>query len=371
MRKTWGGEKGVKSRSKWEMISSKTYNTIIYQRCLSYCLNKSQKSPKMVHFIQKCANSTPGSLSMPGNCVDKEPSPHSVLQTPCNVFGLLCCYYNTEFLLHDPEEFNDSDSLSDICTPHHEGNFGPYPNHSSFALGEWYWGDGVQKSKQSFKTLINIITRPDFKSEDIKDTKWDSIDHQLGGDKDTVWEDEDLAGWERASVTFQVLFHHFTMSPGLQEYTVHDFHHSSIVAILKEKLADSHKFQHFHIEPYELRWQPGHHVPLASENSSIWVHGELYTSPMFLKAHKEIQESPGEPGCNLPHVVVGLMFASDQTHLTSFGETKLWPLYLFFGNDLKYHCGKPLLHLCNHVAYFWKVRIMPVQCQHMIKLTLF
>ena len=45
--------------------------------------------------IREGANSTSGSLSMPGNCVDKEPGPRSVLRTPCNVFGLLRCYYNT------------------------------------------------------------------------------------------------------------------------------------------------------------------------------------------------------------------------------------------------------------------------------------
>jgi hypothetical protein len=262
--------------------------------------------------------------------------------------------------LHDPEEFNDFNALSDVDSSHHEVNFGPYPNHSSFALGEWYWSDGVQKSKQSFKNLLNIITGPDFKVEDIRDTKWDSIDDGLGQDEDLVWEDEeDSAGWERTSVTIQIPFHRLTSSPGLQEYTVHNFRHRSVVSILKEKLADDHEFRHFHLEPYELRWQPGRPGSFPrpdSEDPSIQVHGELYTSPAFLKAHREIQETQGEPGCNLPRVVVGLMFASDQTHLTSFGETKLWPLYLFFGNDSKYRRGKHSLCLCNHVAYFQKVR---------------
>jgi hypothetical protein len=294
---------------------------------------------------------------------DKESESQSrpILRSPFNAFGLLRCYYNTEFPSHDPEEFNDFNALSDVYDPPHEVDFGPYPNHSSFALGEWYWGDGVQKSKQSFKNLIDIITAPNFKPEDVRGTKWDAIDYQLGGDEDTQWEDEDSAGWERTSVTILVPFHRFTALPGLQEYMVHDFCYRSVVSILKEKLADDHEFRHFHIEPYELRWQRQGNksaVPPGPEDSSIRVHGELYTSPAFLKAHRELQESRREPGCNLQRVVVGLMFASDQTHLTSFGETKLWPLYLFFGNDSKYRRGKPSLHLCNHVAYFRKVRII-------------
>jgi hypothetical protein len=115
--------------------------------------------------------------------------------------------------LHDPEEFSDFNALSDVDSLHHEVNFGPYPNHSPFALGEWYWANRVQKSKQSFKNLLDIITRPDFKAEDIRDTKWDSIDDVLGQDEDLVWEDEeDLAGWEQTSMTIQIPFHHLMSS---------------------------------------------------------------------------------------------------------------------------------------------------------------
>jgi hypothetical protein len=87
------------------------------------------------------------------------------------------------------------------------------------------------------------------------------------------------------------------------------------------------------------------------------VHGELYMSPAYLEAQREIQEYPGEPGCDLPRVVVALMFWSDATHLTSFGNAKLWPLYLFFGNESKYRRCKPSCHLCEHVAYFQTVSI--------------
>jgi hypothetical protein len=49
------------------------------------------------------------------------------------------------------------------------------------------------------------------------------------------------------------------------------------------------------------------------------------------------------------------MFASDATMLASFGDAKLWPLYLFFANDSKYQRGKPSLKLGEQVAYFEKV----------------
>ncbi|KAF8233231.1 hypothetical protein L208DRAFT_1558029, partial [Tricholoma matsutake] len=167
--------------------------------------------------------------------VDKE-SGHPILRSPCNAFGLSRCYYSTKYPSHNPEEFNDFNALSDVSNPplSHEVDLGPYPNHSSFALGEWYWGDGVQKTKKNFKNLIDIITRPDFHPNNVRDTKWDSIDDELGGDREAMWEDEDNLAprWQQTSVTIQVPFHRFTALPGLQDYVVHDFCHRSVVSIL-------------------------------------------------------------------------------------------------------------------------------------------
>jgi Plavaka transposase len=287
-----------------------------------------------------------------------------VLLSPCNAFGLFRQYYATCFPLHDPEELNTLNALSDIPDRNSSEsmsfsvdtlNVSPYPNHSSFALGEWYWSDGVQKSKKSFKNLINILTDPNFRPHDLVDTKWDLIDHQLGSDNDAMWVNEEQdAAWERIPVTFLVPFHRFTTHPGAQEYTVPGFFHRSVVSILKEKLVNDDDFRHFHLEPYELRWQ-------RNDGNSVRVHGELYNSPAFIEAHNKLQNSPKEPDCDLPRIVVGLMFASDSTHLTSFGNAKIWPLYLFFGNESKYRRGKPTLHLCNHVAYFLKVSNYTIQ----------
>jgi hypothetical protein len=59
---------------------------------------------------------------------------------------------------------------------------------------------------------------------------------------------------------------------------------------------------------------------------------------------------------HLERVVVALMFWTDATLLANFGTAKLWPCYMFFGNDSKYRRAKMHLNLCNHVAYFEDVR---------------
>lgn len=142
-------------------------------------------------------------------------------------------------------------------------------------------------------------------------------------------------------------FHQRLENPGPKDYYVGEFYHRSLTSVIREKLASPEDTQHFHYEPFELFWQP--------DDAAIRVHGELYTSPAFLNAHREVQDLPGEPGCILPRVVVAMMFSSDATHLTNFGNAKLWPCYLYFGNESKYRRCKPTCNLCNHVAYFQSV----------------
>jgi len=102
---------------------------------------------------------------------------------------------------------------------------------------------------------------------------------------------------------------------------------------------------HLHFEPYKLFWQPN----VATE--PVQVHGELYTSEAFIEAYNKLQESPPELECDLPRVVISLMFASDSTQLTSFSTAELWPIYLTIENKSKDWRSKPSCHAFEHVAY--------------------
>ena len=287
------------------------------------------------------------------------PQLRQVLRSPKNLFGLFRQYHTTVFPSHDPDEHAFPEEITDLveepnpfkADQDEDASYTPYPNRSSFLLGEWYWCHGVQKSKESFKELVKIIIDPQFKPSDIQDTKWDNIDQKLGGDPDeeVEWLDDPLPGWERTPITILIPFSRSTTNPGPQQYTVPHFYHRSIISTIQEKVTNPSSFPHFHLEPYKLYWQPG------SMTEPVQVYSELYSSRAFLEAHEELQNSPRMHGCELDRVVVGLMFASDETHLTSFGNEKLWPLYMYFGNDSKYRRGRPSLHLCNHIAYFQKV----------------
>lgn len=275
-----------------------------------------------------------------------------ILTTPRNAFGLFRQYLAEKIPSHDPEEHIDLKDLSNSSAQPKttfQNEIHPYPNRNSFLLGDWYWNNGVQKSQSSFKELLEIVGDSTFRPQDISDTNWSRVNAELAADNlEEEWLDED-AGWTKDTITIAAPFHRLTDNPGPQNYVAGDFHHRNIVSVIKEKLADRAHQLLFHYDPYELHWQAQKGSP------PIRVHGELYTSPVFIRAHDELQESPPEPGCTRPRVIIGLMFSSDVTHLTSFSDSKLWPLYMYCGNESKYRRCKPSCHLCSHIAYFEKV----------------
>lgn len=223
-----------------------------------------------------------------------------------------------------------------------------YPNKSSFLLGDWFWNGGLQKSQKSFNELLKILGDPEFRQEDILATRWNLINRQLGSSaQDAVGQVPlEAAGWKKTAINIKIPVHNRAENPGVHNYLTTDFHHRSLISVIREKLANARHDELFYYQPYELLWNCG-----RSERPTR-IHGELYTSQAFIQAHRELQESPLEPGCDREQVVLALMFWSDATHLTSFGNSKLWPCYMFFGNESKYRRCKPSCRLCSHVAYF-------------------
>ncbi|KAG2336642.1 hypothetical protein BDR05DRAFT_978733 [Suillus weaverae] len=291
--------------------------------------------------------------SVPTNHINQSsdsPPPHHTqsleplppFHTPRNFFGLLRQFSSPNPPSHDPEEVTledisaisgsgrerplfskviPEDGIVDAASPYY-----PYPNRSSLELDNWYWNRGVQKSQQSFNDLISIVTDSNFDPEGVSATPWGKINSTLGQndyeDRTEEWEDEDTS-WQKTQVSIKVPKSRTNEQAGVQTYSGVDLYHRSLT-------------------------------------------GELYQSPAFMDTHQKLQESPRELDCDLPRAIVSLMFWSDTMHLTSFGNAKLWPLYLYFGNESKYRRCKPSCHLGNHVAYFQKLpdSFKDFACEH-------
>lgn len=90
-----------------------------------------------------------GSLISP----DRPASPvRDAFRTPPNIFGLVRQYFTSKVPSHDPEEYVSITDLSFIpgspeaiershvlAASTSDSQYHPYPNRSSFELGDWYW----------------------------------------------------------------------------------------------------------------------------------------------------------------------------------------------------------------------------------------
>lgn len=162
---------------------------------------------------------------------------------------------------------------------------------------------------------------------------WDQVNKEPGAEDASEWIDDD-AGWTSMPVSILVPFQPRCRVPSppdacAHSYTIGKFYHRNLESVIKEKIASLKETHQFHFEPYELLW----HLPHLPE--PVHVQGKLYNSPAFLNAHRDLQDSPQELGCSLPQVVAALIYFSNTTHLTSFGNAKLWPLYQFFWQRVK------------------------------------
>ena len=122
----------------------------------------------------------------------------------------------THFPEHDPDEHTTSDDLLDSSSASLVELIHPYPNLSSFLLGEWYWNDRLKKSQSSFANLLNIVGHLDYQPEDVWNVNWRTIDANLGGnpDVDDGWEDERAgdSDWTQTPIRIKVPFHSSTQA---------------------------------------------------------------------------------------------------------------------------------------------------------------
>jgi hypothetical protein len=307
------------------------------------------------------------------------------LDSPKNRFGLFRRYYGRSFPRHDPDSICSADKFVDpegtedssidasstgSQDPPSQKNiskqdttsenttavsFNPLPDAATYEISRLWYLDGAMRSQDGLVKLMKIVTDDAFDKEVARSVNWKTIGNRLAASmgEDSGDTPSSSTGWKCSPVPIQIPYHRRMSQPGTETYTLKPgFWHRNLVSVIKEKVQDPDHFENFVTEPYELYFQPD------ESSGPQRVHGELYTSDAFLKEHQRIQDSSSPRECSLEKVVVGLMFASDVSHLAQFSDKKIWPLYLAFGNDSKYMRAKPSNRLIEHIASFEKVRVI-------------
>ncbi|KAF9441742.1 hypothetical protein P691DRAFT_799126 [Macrolepiota fuliginosa MF-IS2] len=128
-----------------------------------------------------------------------------------------------------------------------------------------------------------------------------------------------------------------------QTITIGGIYYRKLTDIICTAFIDSpaHKF---HYTPFHLFRK------LSPNSEPKRVYMELYNSDAFLKEHEKLQKQTHEPSCKLNWSVAAMMLWSNSTHLASFGNTSLWPIYCYFGNQLKYSHTKLSNYAAHHIV---------------------
>ena len=251
-----------------------------------------------------------------------------------------------------------SDVVSDISI---DTLYSAFSSPTAGLLMAWQYSGGTTKSADELDRLWTYIQDAHFNP---------TVDTTFSHDREKKRIEKYLTdssnpfntthGWRRSSVSIPLPHERIKYTSendlNLPWLTIDGVYHRDITDIIISAFQSQASLM-FHDIPYEEYWQ------MSDNSEPMRVFGEAYSSPTFLDAYRSIHSLPREPGDDLERIVASIMLWSDATQLANFGDTSLWPIYLYLGNQSKYVRGKPTGDACHHVAYIPAVRDSLFSCQ--------
>jgi len=299
---------------------------------------------------------------------EPEPEPQWI-ETQPNSLGIYRSYPTKPTF--DPEESIGLESLCDspglLSSDAHQstssppslssstGNiFAPFLNATTFRLMSWWYGGSGTKSTADLDRLVqDVILQADFNPKHLKDFRAAREIARLDKPDDTPGSPfSATSGWCEHSVKIRLPaeYQRFTKEEDAPQFEVSGVFVRSLTDVVRNAFQDPTGLS-FHMTPFRQLWKS------SDDGPPVRLHSELYSSDAMLNEHEKIRAQPREPRCELETVVAAIMLWSDSTHLASFGNTSLWPIYAFFGNQSKYTRAKPTSFACHHLAYIPSVRV--------------
>lgn len=222
--------------------------------------------------------------------------------------------------------------------------FTPFLSRTVQLLMGWANNGNIQKSEQEVDNLVhNVILDPEFRPEELHGFKANRENRRIDR---SIAESKLRSQFTEATIDITVPSGDKNIKPSV--FHVPGLLCRKITDVIVEAFNDPLAF-HYHFSPFRILRKS----PITNREERIY--GEVYSSDAFLKEHEDVQRHslppPDNPGCKLEKVIAAIMFASDATHLTSFGNAKAWPIYFMLGNLSKYFRALPNSGAMHHLAY--------------------
>jgi hypothetical protein len=296
----------------------------------------------------------------------QRPDVLTTIQTEPNEMGLYHSYTTRPSI--DPD---DGIALADVCdttgfssppssstypkvsefpsfTPSTPANpFAPFSNPTIFHLMNWWSGNSTKSASDLDRLVQDVLLQKNFDQSHLLGFRCSHEAERL----DKYTKDPNNAmpsskGWKESVVKIRLPPERATSMDKSKApvFEVPGVFHRSIVDIIKDAFQETAALA-YHYTPFKYFWKPSKDEPAQR------LYSELYSSDAMIDEYERLQSGPSEPGCGLERAIASIMLWSDSTHLTSFGNASLWPIYLFFGNQSKYVRAKPTSFACHHLAY--------------------
>lgn len=199
----------------------------------------------------------------------------------------------------------------------------------------------------------NVIRHPDFNQPDLENfnaiTASRRFERQHFPTPGTTLKVGD--GWKEGSVKIRVPCTKVQQKESeAPEFVVDHILYRDAVEVIESELKDPDAFENIHVAPYKEWWCP------RPSDDPIRVYSEIYNSDVMFEADTKTRENLSAAEGDLETLIVAALLYSDSTHLASFGNASLWPIYLFLGNVSKYTRSKPTSFSAHHIAYIPTVR---------------
>ncbi|KAI0026839.1 hypothetical protein K488DRAFT_91799 [Vararia minispora EC-137] len=219
----------------------------------------------------------------------------------------------------------------------------PYPNVSAFLYNR-FWKSGKTPNRAEYNKTVRAHPEYDDMASRLLESTYSSIERAIIDASDSPWGSN---GWQNTTVVIEVPTGAKVAGKPLSiSVPVPNVHIRSLVQIIRETVQGDPLSKEFHWHGFEETWQPPYP---GYPSERVW--GEVFTSESFLEMEWVLLSvQPNQEG-DLPRAILACMFWSDATHCAQFGPAKVWPIYLYFGNQSKYARCMSSLRPAHHVAF--------------------
>jgi len=247
-------------------------------------------------------------------------------------------------------------SSLDVLDAFPDGNrpsYWPFTNATIYSVMKWLNNGKTVKSESETTDFVhNVILTPTFNAEDLVGFSA----HKENQRMDKVLAQSSLRSqFKESSVDILVPSGSANVPPKL--FSVPGLLHRKLVAVISDTFCD-HLSHFLHFSHFKLFQKS------PTTGNPERIHGEIYTSDSFLNETEKVRRlslHPDDLGCKRERVVAAVMFSSDATHLTDFGNMKAWPIYLMLGNLSKYFRSQPNSGAMHHLAYIPSVSVVVIE----------